>query len=90
MEQYISYLQILRRLITVMGEVMYNIFIAFGMPVKLVRLIKMCLNKSYSKVPIGKNLYDAFPVQNGLKQGDALSLFLFNFASEYAIRKECK
>jgi hypothetical protein len=29
---------------------------------------------------------DAFNVQNGLKQGDALSLLLFNFALQYAIR----
>jgi hypothetical protein len=27
------------------------------------------------------------PIQNGLKQGDALSPLLFNFASEYAIMK---
>jgi hypothetical protein len=32
-------------------------------------------------------LSDSFPVQNGLKQGDALSPLLFNFALEYAIRK---
>jgi hypothetical protein len=31
-------------------------------------------------------LSDRFPIQNGLKQGDALSLLLFNFALEYAIR----
>jgi len=28
-----------------------------------------------------------FPITNGLKQGDALSLLLFNFALEYAIRR---
>jgi hypothetical protein len=28
-----------------------------------------------------------FPILNGLKQGDALSPLLFNFALEYAIRK---
>jgi hypothetical protein len=28
-----------------------------------------------------------FPIKNGLKQGDALSLMLFNFALEYAIRR---
>jgi hypothetical protein len=28
-----------------------------------------------------------FPIKNGLKQGDALSPLLFNFALEYAIRK---
>jgi hypothetical protein len=31
--------------------------------------------------------FDIFPVQNGLKQGDALSSLLFNFALEYVIRK---
>jgi hypothetical protein len=53
---------------------------------KLVTFIKMCLNETYSKVRIGKHLSDSFPIQNGLKQGDALPL-LFNFALEYAIRK---
>jgi hypothetical protein len=32
-------------------------------------------------------LSDKFPIQNGLKQGDALSPLIFNFALEYAIRK---
>ena len=34
--------------------------------------LKMCLNETYSKVRVGKNLSDVFPVRNGLKQGDAL------------------
>jgi hypothetical protein len=54
---------------------------------KLVRLIKMCLNETYRKVRIGKHLSDSFPIQNGLKQGDALSPLLFNFGLEYAIMK---
>jgi hypothetical protein len=54
---------------------------------KLVSLIKMCLNETHSKVHIGKHLSDSFPIQNGLKQGGALSPLLFNFALEYAIRK---
>jgi retron-type reverse transcriptase len=32
-------------------------------------------------------LTDKFSIQNGLKQGDALSPLLFNFALEYSIRK---
>jgi hypothetical protein len=32
-------------------------------------------------------LSDRIPIQNGLKQGDALSPLLFNFALEYAIKK---
>jgi hypothetical protein len=47
----------------------------------------MCINEKYSKVRIGKHLSDSSPVRNGLKQGDALSPMLFNFALEYAIRK---
>jgi hypothetical protein len=62
------------------------ILIEFGVPMKLVRLIKICLNEAYNKVYIGKYLSDTFPIQNGLKQ-DALSPLLSNFTLEYAIRK---
>jgi hypothetical protein len=41
--------------------------------------------KPYSKIRVGKLLSDTFPIQNGLKQGDALSPLLFNFSLEYAI-----
>jgi len=41
----------------------------------------------YNKVHVGKNLSDAFHIQNGLIQGDALLPLLFNFALEYSIRK---
>jgi hypothetical protein len=50
-------------------------------------LIKMCFNETCSKVSIDKHFSDSFPIQNGLKQGDALSPLLFNFALEYDIRK---
>jgi hypothetical protein len=72
---------------SVRREVLYSILIDFGIPMKLVRLIKMCLNETYSKACIGKHLSDSFPIQNGLKQGDALSPLLFNFTLLYAIWK---
>jgi hypothetical protein len=37
-------------------EVLYNILIEFVVPMKLVRLVKMCLNETYSKARIGKRL----------------------------------
>jgi hypothetical protein len=57
---------------------------ASNVPLKLVRLIKMCLHETYSKV---KHLSDRFPIKKCLKQGDILSPLLFNFALEYAIMR---
>jgi hypothetical protein len=50
---------------SVKREVLYSILLEFSIPEKLVRLTK-------SKVRVGKLLSDKCPVQNGLKQGDAL------------------
>jgi hypothetical protein len=47
----------------------------------------MSLTETYSKVRVGKNVSDRFSIRNVLKQGDALSPMLFNFALEYAIRR---
>jgi hypothetical protein len=38
-------------------------------------------------MPTGKNLCDTFHIKTSPKQGDALSPLVFNFASEYTIRK---
>ena len=72
---------------SVRREVLYNILMEFGIPKKLIRLIKMCLTETYSRVRVGKSLSDMFSTRNGLKQGDALSPLLFNLALEYAIRR---
>ena len=72
---------------SVRKEVLYNFLIEFGIPKKLVRLVKMCLTETYSRVRVGNNMSKSFPIRKGLKQGDALSPLLFNFALEYAIRR---
>jgi hypothetical protein len=51
-------------------EVLFNDLIYFGVPIKLIWLIKMCLNETYSKVHVGKYLSDSLPTQNDIKQGD--------------------
>jgi hypothetical protein len=52
----------------------------------------MYLNVTYSKAQTDKYLFDAFPIQNDLKQGDDLWPLLFNFTLECAIREvqECQ
>ena len=72
---------------SVRREVLDKILIEFGIPRKLVSLIKMSLTETYSRVRVDKNVSDRFPLRNGLKQGDALTPMLFNFALEYAIRR---
>jgi hypothetical protein len=43
-------------------EVLYNILLEFDITKMLVRLIKMCLNGTYSEVRIGKILSNTFPI----------------------------
>ncbi|KAJ4447057.1 hypothetical protein ANN_09046 [Periplaneta americana] len=49
--------------------------------------IAASLNADLKTFNLGQFLSDAFPFHCGIKQGDALSPLLFNFALEYAIRK---
>jgi hypothetical protein len=59
---------------SVRTEVLNNILTEFGIPKKLVRLTKMCLNETCSRVRVGKNLCGMFPIRDGLKQGDVWEL----------------
>jgi len=52
---------------SVRREILYNILIEFHIPIKLVKVIKMCLTETYSRVRVGKNLSDMFPIRNVLK-----------------------
>jgi len=52
--------------------ILYNILIEFDIPMKVVRVIKMCLNETFWSVCVGKHFSDMFPIKNGLKQGDAV------------------
>jgi len=49
-------------------EILYNILTEFGILMKLVRLIKMCLTETNSRARVGKNLSDMFSIGNGLKK----------------------
>jgi hypothetical protein len=48
---------------SVRWDVLCITLINFGIPMKLVRLIKMCLNETCSRVWICKHLCDMFPVK---------------------------
>jgi hypothetical protein len=72
---------------SVTKAVLLNNVIEFGIYMKLVRLIQKCPYETYSRVRVGKHLFDMFSIEKGLKKEDALSPLLFNFALQYAIMK---
>jgi hypothetical protein len=72
---------------SVRKEELYNILIELGISMKLVRLIKMCLNDPYSRIRVGKHFSNIFPIRIFFIQGDVLSSLLFNFALQYVIRR---
>jgi hypothetical protein len=63
-----------------LGRRSWKIFSLFGIPRKVVRVIKMCRNETCYAVWVGKHLCDMFPIKKSLKKGDALSPLLRNFA----------
>jgi len=66
-----------------------NILIELRIPMKLLTLIKMFVNGTYSTVCVGKYLSGTFPTKNGegIKKKKTLSPWFFNSVLEYAIRK---
>ena len=55
----------------------YIILSEFHVPVKLVRLTGMCLNKIYN-VSVAKHVSDLFHTQNCLKEGKVIISFAFS------------
>jgi len=66
--------------------VLCNILIESVISTKLVRPIKLCLNKTYGRHRVGK-MYQMHFLFRLMKEADALSPYLFKFALEYAIRR---
>jgi len=71
---------------SVRREVLHNVLTEFGIPMKLIGLMKMCLTETYSRVRVGRHLSDMFAIENGLQQGAVLSPLFFIFVLEYAIK----
>jgi len=58
-----------------------------GIPGKLIRMIKACVEGSKCKVSFGGAYSNEFLVSTSLKQEDAMSLALLNVALESVVRQ---
>jgi len=58
----------------------------FGIPSKLIRLVKTTMANVQCSVQIQSHLSEPIPTARGVKQGDALACLLFNIALEKVIR----
>jgi len=59
----------------------------FDIPMKIIRMVKLCNSKTYSRVKFGNEMSTAFEIKNGLRQEDAMSPILFNTELESVIRE---
>lgn len=66
---------------------LYQILREFKIHPKLIKLIKMTLEKTENKVKVKRMTSRKFRVENGLRQGDPLSAMMFNLVLEKIIRE---
>jgi hypothetical protein len=66
---------------------LYTSMYEFGLPPKLVRLVRATMTGTETQVKVQTEIADTFEIRQGLKHGDGLAPMLFNLALEYVIRK---
>jgi hypothetical protein len=67
---------------SVRNVLLYSMVTELRIPKKLVRVVRMCFNKSWNRICTGERLSNGFYTQNGQEQGDALSPVLFNVVQD--------
>ena len=66
---------------------LWNAMTELNIPKKLIKITKACVEGSTSAVRVEGKISSSFTINNGLKQGDALSPILFNIVLESIVRK---
>jgi sorting nexin-29 len=68
---------------------LYKIMHKFGIPDKLIRLVRATMTDTEAQVKIQAQLTDAFKIRQSLKQGDGLAPLLFTGTLEYQKNPDC-
>jgi sorting nexin-29 len=67
-------------------KILYSAMEEFGIPLKLVRLVKLTMARVQCLIRVQSHLSNPLEANNGLRQGDALACLLFNIALEKVVR----
>ena len=65
---------------------LYDAMSSFGIPAKLIRLVRMAMTNVTCQVRVDGKLSGPFATTKGLRRGDGLARLLFNLALQRAIR----
>jgi hypothetical protein len=71
---------------SVRNKFLYIILIEFGIPLTLVRLIKMCLSEMCSRIRVGKISLTSFQLEMFETRRFSFAI-VFTFAFDYAIKR---
>ena len=64
---------------------LYDAMSSFGVPTKLIRLVRITMTNVTCQVRVDGKLTEPFAATKGLRQGDGLACLLFNLALERTI-----
>jgi hypothetical protein len=70
---------------TVNRDLIYNSLTKHNVPYKLIKLIKLTVQRTKIKVKVNNNYSEWFEIKTGVKQGDPLSALLFNVVLDSVI-----
>jgi glutathionylspermidine synthase len=71
---------------SVRRDQLFDTMIEFGIPKKLMQMVKMTLNNTTARVKVQNKLSERFDINSGLRQGDIIFSQLFNLCLEKVIR----
>ena len=84
---YVNFIDFVKAFDSIHRESLWCILRHYGIPCKIVTIIKMLYEGFKSKVIGGQNLTEEFDIKTGVKQGCILSPFLFCLAIDWIMKR---
>ena len=85
---YIHFVDFQKALDSVHRETMWAILATYGIPDKVIRVIKAIYNETRCNVRVGKETTQTFDIKTGVRQGCILSPFLFTIVIDHVLSRQ--